>query len=103
VTTSLPAPVSQHVDVPVLLASFGAAVPGLGLGAGAPSTMNAVSSVFSSETGGASSAAAGGSGQSYLPFMYDSCGAGEPIVYTASAEGDWILDAGFEGDGWFVV
>ena len=65
--------------------------------------MNAVSSVFSSETGGASSAAAGGSGQSYLPFMYDSGGAGEPIVYTASAEGDWVLVAGFEGDGWFFV
>ena len=65
--------------------------------------MNAVSSVFSSETEGASSAAAGRPGHSDLPFMHDSGGAGEPVVYTASAEGDWVLVAGFEGDGWFFV
>ena len=106
VITSSPASVSQRVDAPALLAAPGAPAAASSLDAGSISgaTMNAVSSVFSSEAAqGNTSVAAGSSGQSDLPFLHDGGGACEAVVYTASAEGDWVMVAGFEGDGWFFV
>ena len=63
----------------------------------------AVSSVFSSDAPeGSTWGSAGGLGQFDLPFTYNG-GAGEPIVYTASADADWLLLAGVASDDWFFV